>query len=163
MTQILQRLILFALLLSLLHAATCPAGSLLVSSFPTVTGDDFVSPSGFYDALYKMHPDKDAGTYTLFGYRLAQVETATSATFDIVSFSLGGREPWKIVAVSYLGNCVVIEDGQALLAFTTTQNVFETMQNIIPGQYSSVITDEDCTLMRVKMTDGSEKVYQNSV
>ena len=33
----------------------------------------------------------------------------------------------------------------------------------MPGAYSSVIANEDCTLLRVKMTDGSEKVYQNSV
>ena len=70
MNRILQRLILLAFLLFLLQAATCPAGSIVVSSFPTVTGDDFVSPSGFYDALYKIHADKDAGTYALIGYRL---------------------------------------------------------------------------------------------
>ena len=108
MKQILHKIILFAYLLALLNAATCPAGSIVVSSFPTVTGDDFVSPSGFYDALYKINADKDAGTYTLVGYRLVEVETTTSATFNVISFSLGGREPWKIVAVSYLGNCVVI-------------------------------------------------------
>ena len=79
MAKILQTLTLFALSLSLLHASTCPAGSIVVSSFPTVTGDDFISPSGFYDALYKINADKNAGTYALVGYKLTQVETATSA------------------------------------------------------------------------------------
>jgi hypothetical protein len=91
MNHTLKRIIILSLLLSLLNAATCPSGSIIVSSFPTVTGDDFVSPSGFYDALYRINVDKTAGTYTLVGYKLIEVETTTSATFNVISFSLGGR------------------------------------------------------------------------
>jgi hypothetical protein len=91
MNHTIKKLIILSFLLSLLSAATCPSGSIIVSSFPTVTGDDFVSPSGFYDSLYRINADKTAGTYTLVGYKLIQVETSTSATFNVVSFSLGGR------------------------------------------------------------------------
>ena len=73
MANILRELILFSLSVTLLYAATCPSGEMVVSSFPGVTGDDFASPSGFYDAIYKMEEDKVAGTHTLVGYRLNKV------------------------------------------------------------------------------------------
>lgn len=69
----LQKLSVLFFCLSLAYATVCPTGSLTVTSFPSITGDDFVETSEFYDALYEVKTNSVDGTYTLVGYKIVEV------------------------------------------------------------------------------------------
>lgn len=64
--------------------------------------------------------------------------------------------------MSQLGNCVVVEDRPSLLAFETSSKTFVKTQNVSAGDYKTVIVNDDCSIMRVTVTEGPEQVYKNS-
>ncbi len=62
---------------------------------------------------------------------------------------------WKILAVSSLGNCVVIDNRPNLIAFDTSAKSFAVVQNITEANFVSGQVNDDCSIVRLTLESGT--------
>ena len=68
--------------------------------------------------------------YILTGYKITEVDNVANTGFDAEEFTLKAGANWKILAVSQLGNCVLIDNRPNLMAFDTSETSFNLVQNL---------------------------------